>query len=163
MNYYTIDYDVNRPMENQITVPMNSEYGIGVRVIKDNEPVNLEMGELSVNGMSATSQVNGYNLYELSSGNDTGMNTLDVEARKEPTVGKEINPVGEAVNTSNRAKTFSIIVPLSAFFDSDITIKPEDVKVLSFKTRTAADTAEYPDEWTDTQTTLFAAGKWMSF
>lgn len=78
MNYYTIDYDVNRPMANQMTVPMNSEYGIGVRVIKDNEPVNLEMGELSVNGMSATSQVNGYNLYELSSGNDTGMNTLDV-------------------------------------------------------------------------------------
>lgn len=107
MNYYTIDYDVNRPMANQITVPMNSEYGIGVRIIKDNEPVNLEMGELSVNGMSATSQVNGYNLYELSSGNVETMKSLDVIAYKEAE-GETFENTVIARQPSNREAVITI-------------------------------------------------------
>ena len=83
MKYFTIDHDMNRPMPNQINVPLNSEYGIGVRVFKNEQPIELGMDELSVNGMSAVTQVGGYNLYELSSGDVQTMNTIDVIANKQ--------------------------------------------------------------------------------
>lgn len=132
MNYYTIDYDVNRPMANQMTVPMNSEYGIGVRIIKDNEPMNLEMGELSVNGISATSQVNGYNLYELSSGNDTGTNTLEVEASKLPIIDTTLT---QSTRYTSPARGVKRIFPgyqsLSVFgiYDSPVWLTKDNLEV----------------------------------
>lgn len=105
MKYFTIDHDMNRPMPNQINVPLNSEYGIGVRVFKNEQPIELGMDELSVNGMSAVTQVGGYNLYELSSGDVQTMKTVDVDVTKAPTLYKEFNPVGEAVNTTSRVIT----------------------------------------------------------
>lgn len=160
MKYFTLDYNANAPTPKCIKVPVNSEYGVAVKVYKDEQLVSAD---LSVDGVACVEGFDGWQLAELSSGNVETMKSLDVEALKEPTVCKEINPVGEAVNTSTRVKTVAIVVPLSAFFDSDITIKPEDVSVLSFKTRDAADTAEYQDDWTDTNTSFTTTGKWMTF
>lgn len=160
MKYFTLDYNANAPTPKCIKVPVNSEYGVAVKVYKDEQLVSAD---LSVDGVACVEGFDGWQLAELSSGNVETMKTLDVEACKELAVCKEINPVGEAVNTSTRVRTVAILVPLSAFFDSDITIKPEDVNVLSLKTRNAADTAEYPDEWTDTNTSFTATGKFMTF
>lgn len=145
MNYYTIDYDVNRPMANQITVPMNSEYGIGVRVIRDNEPVNLEMGELSVNGISATSQVNGYNLYELSSGNGTGMNLIDVDVQSG--IYGQVTNVAERINARPSVSTLAIAVVLSSFISEPTYFKSTDIRWTELLSRSASSSGEYPDNW----------------
>ena len=160
MEYKSITFDMNRPMAQQIAEPLNSAYGVAVKVYKDGQLVSAD---LSVGQTACTEGPGGWKLAELSSGNAETMKTVDVDVTKDPTLYKEFNPVGEVVNTSPRVKSVMIVVPLSAFFDSDITIKPEDVKVLSYKTRNAANTDEYPDEWTETQNMYFAAGKWMSF
>lgn len=160
MKYKTLTFDANRPVAKQITEPLDSDYGIAVKVYKDGEPISAD---LSIGETICTEGPDGWKLAELSSGNAETMKTVDVDVTKDPTLYKEFNPVGEVVNTSPRVKSVMIVVPLSAFFDSDITIKPEDVKVLSYKTRNAANTDEYPDEWTETQNMYFAAGKWMSF
>ena len=160
MKYFTLDYNANAPTPKCIKVPVNSEYGVAVKVYKDGQLVSAD---LSVGQTACTEGPDGWQLAELSSGNVETMKTVDVEARKEPTVCKEINPVGEGVNSAAAAKSVTVIVPLSAFFDSDITIKPEDVNVLSLKTRNAANTAEYPEEWTDTANVFTTVGKFMTF
>ena len=160
MKYKTITFDANRPVAKQITEPLDSDYGIAVKVYKDGEPISAD---LSVDGAACTYGPDGWHLAELSSGNVETMKIVDVDVAKDPTINKEINPIGEAVNTSSRTKTVYIIVPLSAFFDSDITIKPEDVKVMSYKVRFADDTAEYSDDWADAENLVITPGKGMTF
>ena len=160
MKYKALTFDTNKPIAQQITEPLNSDYGVAVKVYKDGQLVDVD---LSVDGVACVEGFDGWKLAELSSEGTPTLKTLDVEVCKEPTVYKEINPVGEAVNSTSRIKSMAIQIPMSEFFDSDITIKPEDVKVLSFKTRAAAYDAEYPDEWTDTSNLYTNPGHFMSF
>lgn len=67
MEIQTIEYNTNQPVNQQITVPINSIYGIGIKVSKDGEALSCGMDELTINGISATTQSNDYNIYVLSS------------------------------------------------------------------------------------------------
>lgn len=62
-------------MTYQIVVPTNSEYAVGVKVAKDGQVVD---GNLSVDGMSATTKIGDYSIVKLSSDGVEGMKRLDV-------------------------------------------------------------------------------------
>lgn len=67
METQTIEYSANQPINKQITVPTNSNYGIGIKIFKDDEPLSCGLDELTIDGIAATAQSNGYNIYTLSS------------------------------------------------------------------------------------------------
>lgn len=73
MKYQILEYNANGPTPQQITVPLNSAYGVAVKVYKDGEEVDVKPGELSVGGQAAFGQVNGFNTVELSSNGTVGM------------------------------------------------------------------------------------------
>lgn len=73
MKYFTLDYNMNAPTPKCIKVPVNSEYGVAVKVYKDGEEVDVKPGELSVGSQAASGQVNGFNTVELSSDGAVGM------------------------------------------------------------------------------------------
>jgi len=73
MKYFTLDYNANVPTPKCIKVPVNSEYGVAVKVYKDGEKVDVKTDELSVGGQAASGQVNGFNTVELSSDGAVGM------------------------------------------------------------------------------------------
>ena len=50
MKYKTLRYDMNRPVAQRITEPLNSAYGVAVKVYKDGKKVDVNTDELSVNG-----------------------------------------------------------------------------------------------------------------
>ena len=77
MEYKTITFDANRPSPRQITEPLNSVYGVAVKVYKDGQPVSAD---LSVGGIAADDGPDGMKLVELSSGGAQGMKRLAVAA-----------------------------------------------------------------------------------
>lgn len=81
MKVQTIEYDAAAPAQKQVTVPTNSDYAVGVKVFKDGEEVAVKRHELSVNGQIASDQVNGYNVFNLSSDGNVGMTSLDVDVQ----------------------------------------------------------------------------------
>lgn len=39
MKYTKIDFDFNRPTRKSLTIPLDSEYGIGIRAVKDGQVI----------------------------------------------------------------------------------------------------------------------------
>ena len=80
MKYFKLDYNANAPTPKCIKVPVNSEYGVAVKVYKDEQLVSAD---LSVDGVACVEGFDGWQLAELSSGNAEIMKSLDVIAYKE--------------------------------------------------------------------------------
>lgn len=78
MKYTILNYDMNTPIMNQITTPLNSSFGVAVKVIKDGQPLSLALSDVVVGGKQATDSSNGYVLAELSSGSTPSIFRADV-------------------------------------------------------------------------------------
>ena len=112
MKYKTLRYDMNRPVAQQITEPLNSAYGVAVKVYRDWQPVSAD---LSVGGVACTEGPGGWKLAELSSGNAETMKTLDVTAYKEAEVETFENTVSARQPLANRVA--AVTITLGAFFE----------------------------------------------
>lgn len=86
MKYYKLNYDANRPSVKQVSVPDNSDFGVAVKMYKNDMPTG---GLVTIGDLSGEAGPDGYSLFELSSG-DTGMYSLDVEVEAAPTTKVEV-------------------------------------------------------------------------
>ena len=77
MQYKTVTFDANFPTPQQITEPLDSDYGIAVKVYKDNEPVDASKVKIGDN--TGTEGSDGWKFFELSSDSNEGMKTVEVE------------------------------------------------------------------------------------
>ena len=77
MKYKTITFDANRPIAQQITEPTNSEYGIAVKVFKNDEAVDASKVSIQ-NADKVETTEDGWSLYKLSSDGNEGMKTVEV-------------------------------------------------------------------------------------
>lgn len=77
MKYSTLEYDMNRPSTKVINVPLDSDYGLAVKVFKDGQ---LMQSSLSVGGEQATGTRADWQLFELSSGSTTCKKLMEVQA-----------------------------------------------------------------------------------
>lgn len=75
MRVSTLDYNANQPTLQQIIVPTDSKYAVGVRVTKDGEMIS---GDLSVGGIAATDNKGGFGIVELSSDSAETLKRYDV-------------------------------------------------------------------------------------
>ena len=73
MKYYTLEYDMNRPYNRQITMPLLSRQGVAVAVLKDGRRLDLVSGDVEVQGAEAGPEHGGYLTFELSSGAEPGL------------------------------------------------------------------------------------------
>lgn len=71
----TLEYSANAPMVKQITAPTNSVYAVGVKATKNGQAIS---GDLSVDGVAASTTIGGYRIVKLSSDGFEGMKKLDV-------------------------------------------------------------------------------------
>lgn len=61
MNFYTLTYDANLPTKQQVNIPTNSDYKVGVKVVKNGELLDLDPEDVTLGALSADAEkTNGY-------------------------------------------------------------------------------------------------------
>ena len=131
MRIQTLEYNANQPLLQQITVPLTSNYAVGVKVYRDGKPVECGMDAITIDGLSATSQVAGYNVYELSSDDKTGTKLLDINVNTPNSY--EFDVVSSA--TKNGIPfgdlMWEVKISLSDYFANSTVIAPENFGTIS--------------------------------
>ena len=105
MKYSTINYDSNRPIPNVVKAPLNSDIGVAIKVWKDGQLLDTD---LSVDGLSATSTRNGWQLFELSTGSDYGRKEYEVRAFNQATSYADIEDTELTGNTYTRDRVTNL-------------------------------------------------------
>ena len=116
MNYKALTFDMNKPIPQQITEPLNSDYGVAVKVYKDGQLIDAD---LSVDGVACEEGFDGWKLAELQSGNVETMKTVEVEVEAHSTACEDISTdntytATQMSQTSYRARLTAVKNYLSA-------------------------------------------------
>ena len=75
MKYKALTFDANKPIPQQITEPLNSDYGVAVKVYKDGQLVDAD---LTVDGVACVEGFDGWKLCELSTNSEEGTKKIIV-------------------------------------------------------------------------------------
>ena len=89
MKLYTLNYDCNRPTPQQINVPTNTDYKIGIKVKRNGAYQSLKPAEITLGALSADEDdVNGYTTFTMSAGDNASytQETLDIKHAQDSTV-----------------------------------------------------------------------------
>lgn len=71
MKFYTLTYDANLPTKQQVNVPTNTDYKIGVKVVKNGELLDLDPADVTLGSLSADAdKTNGYVTFTEAAGDD---------------------------------------------------------------------------------------------
>lgn len=119
-------------MAKTIKVPLDSDYGVAVKVLKNGE--RLELDAITVDGHQAAGERNGWQLYELSSGSTPCIKHLEVEAVGQAAsthygmtkTGSYTNPIPFPVSSRLLSASLS-----EAGVEDTIQLNGSDVKMLS--------------------------------
>ena len=92
-------------------MPTNTDYKVGVKIIRDREPMELKPSEVTLNGLSAEEDLtNGYLTFAKSAGAEASMTAENLEVDYTP-------PTGEATNflssSGSRTKQETVYLILS--------------------------------------------------
>lgn len=113
MKYAMIEYDFNRPTNKVLKEPLDSDYGIAVRLWKDGELVE---GDLSVGGISATTTTDTWKLFDLSTGSTPCTKNYTVGIDKPDTFSVEVDaPQVQLKNSLPVAMNVNKEIPLSTW------------------------------------------------
>ena len=130
MKYKTLTFDANKPIVQAITTPLNSKYGIAVKVQRDSKDIACSKEDIKVDGLSAVSQIAGYNLYELSSDGGAGSVNKDIVVDVPDSFDLNITLSGIGTGVMPVGPTpLTIDVYLSSYISEPITVKREDFSV----------------------------------
>lgn len=71
MNFYTLTYDANLPTKQQINVPTNTDYKVGVKVVRNGDLVALKPSDVTLGTLSADANLeDGYVTFTKASGDE---------------------------------------------------------------------------------------------
>lgn len=80
MNFYTLTYDANLPTKQQINVPTNTDYKLGVKVVRNGEILDLDPEDVTLGSLSADAKkTNGYVTFTKASDNIASMTVENLE------------------------------------------------------------------------------------
>lgn len=82
MNFYTLTYDADLPAAQQVNIPTNTDYKVGIKVLRNGKEQNLKPAEVTLGTLSADEgDVNGYTTFTLSAGDNASytQETLDIQ------------------------------------------------------------------------------------
>lgn len=110
MKYKALTFDANYPTLQAITEPLNSDYGVAVKVYKDGQLVDAD---LSVDGVACVEGFDGWKLCELTTNSEEGTKKINVAVDKQPTVYAELDTTKTMTGTGIPfpvSTTFNVIV-----------------------------------------------------
>lgn len=85
MNFYTLTYDANRPAAQQVNVPTNTDYKIGVKVVRNGDLVTLKSSDVTLGTLSADVELeDGYVTFTKTAGDEASYTKLDLDVDYEP-------------------------------------------------------------------------------
>ena len=73
--YYTIDYDLNHPTNKIVSAPLNSNFGVGVKMWRDGSALD---SDITVGGIASSGTRGGYQLFDLSTGSEETITDYEV-------------------------------------------------------------------------------------
>ena len=82
MKFYTLTYDCNKPTTQQINVPTNTNYKVGIKVLRNGKEQNLKPAEVTLGALSADEgDINGYLTFTGKTGDEASyaQETLDIQ------------------------------------------------------------------------------------
>ena len=88
MNFYTLEYDCNTPTVQQINVPTNSDYKIGMKVKRNGSVQSIKPSEFTITGTDGTTlsadpeKTNGYVTITKDSGDNASFKQFGVHINK---------------------------------------------------------------------------------
>ena len=56
MKFYTLTFDANQPIVQQVNVPTNTDYKLGVKVRRNGQIQNLSPNSVTLGGLSADTE-----------------------------------------------------------------------------------------------------------
>lgn len=126
MKLYTLTYDCNAPVVQQVNVPTNTDYKVGIKVKRNGAYQNLKPAEVTLGTLSADEgDVNGYTTFTFSAGDTASytQETLDIQHGYD--AGYSHPAYAEQNNTGAALPVVLVSADLSDFAGK--TIYPEDV------------------------------------
>lgn len=71
MTLYTLEYSANTPTTQQVNIPTNTDYKIGVKVVKNGEQLDLDPADVTLGALSADAEkTNDYVTFTEEAGDD---------------------------------------------------------------------------------------------
>lgn len=122
MNFYTLTYDANLPTAQQINVPTNTDYKLGVKVRSNGELLDLGPADVTLGALSADAEkTNGYVTFTEAAGDGASYTQKKLAIAHVPKESKL------AYTATKQSKVYSANWNLSAtgfssFFVEDIVV-----------------------------------------
>ena len=87
MKLYTITYDCNTPTVQRLNIPTNTDYKVGVKIVKDGEVLDIDPEDMTLGATTADAEkLNGYVTFTKSTGAEAnywqGVLTIDADDLK---------------------------------------------------------------------------------
>lgn len=122
MNFYTLTYDANLPTKQQINVPTNSNYKIGVKVNCNGELLDLDPADVTLGTLSADAEkTNDYVTFTTAADDDASYAQKKLAIEHVPNEYKSavlFSKTGTATNVSYKLSATGF----SSFFVDDIVL-----------------------------------------
>lgn len=130
MKYSTIVLDANKPTLNEITVPLNSQYGVALAVKKNGAIIYPTEGFITIDSEAGFDTLNDWTQFQFESGNVPRIYKKTVVAHKENTAKLEINGLtSTGTNTMPFPLSINVDFLLSDYYSgSSTTLEAEWVK-----------------------------------
>ena len=127
MNFYTLNYNCNIPTTQQINVPTNTDYKLGIKVMRNGKEQNLKPAEITIGSISADHEdINGYAVFTMSATDTESYTQETIDIRHAQDSASQLQVTH---NETGASMTHS---PLSAAVDSSFvgkTITPNTLKM----------------------------------
>lgn len=122
MKIYTLTYDANLPTKQQVNIPTNSDYKIGVKVVKNGELLDLDPADVTLGSLSADAdKTNGYVTFTSAADDDASYTQKKLAIVHVPNESKLAVTPAKSSTTSNVAYSLSA-TGFSSFFVDDIVL-----------------------------------------
>ena len=142
MRFYNLTFDCNLPTKQQINIPTNTDYKVGIKVTKNGTEVSPLPKNVTLGGLSAdTEKTNGYITFTKSAGDDPSyiVEKLNIDEGMEQgatelsalglntsgaSISLQINPIAIDVPDALIGQTLANAADLSCLFKAQTTEAP---------------------------------------
>lgn len=106
MNFYTLTYDADLPAVQQVNVPTNSDYKVGMKVKRNGEVQSIKPSEFTITAQDGTTlsadaeKTNGYVTITKASGDDASFKQYGVHINHGYDFNDEYREVGQWGSTA---------------------------------------------------------------
>ena len=127
MKFYTLTFDANQPIVQQVNVPTNTDYKLGVKVRRNGQIQNLSPNSVTLGGLSAdTEKTNCYVTFTLSSDGNASYTSEKLDIEKGYDVDAEEYNISSNTTGANLTATL-LSVDLSEYAGAEVFAK--DVQI----------------------------------